>query len=76
MDLNLNLMNLNVEINVEQMLQAERWSDYEEEESVPRPPKNAAKTTAKPPKAKASGTRVVEETEDGYTGAAGEFLRR
>ena len=61
-----------MDLNVEQLLQAERWSDYEEEESAPRPAR-PAKTTAKPQKAKASGTRVVEQTEEGYTGPLASF---
>ena len=61
-----------MDLNVEQLLQAERWSDYEEEENAPRPAK-PAKPTANPQKTKASGTRVVEQTEDGYVGPLASF---
>jgi RIO kinase 1 len=64
---------LELDLNVEQLLQAERWSDYEEEESAPRPVKTAVKATSKPQKAKASGAQVVGQTEEGYTGPLASF---
>ena len=58
---------------VEQLLQAERWSHYEEKEIETRqkPPRAAAKPTAK---TKVSGMRVIEQNEEGdYQGPFASF---
>ena len=56
-----------LDTNVEQLLQAERWSHYEEEETTEGRQKSSAasKTAAKAAKTKASGMRVIEQSEEG-----------
>ncbi len=61
--------------SVEQLLQAERWSHYEEEEGAARQKTPAGpKAAAKSAKTKVSGTRIVEQNEEGeYAGPFASF---